>query len=677
MKIIITNGRYLIICLLFLLINEASLAQTYCASSGNTTYETSVTLVTIGTIYNASAKPSGYSNYTAISTNLIAGSSYNLTVNVNTDGNYWVYAKAWIDWNQNGDFTDAGEEFTLGRVKNTSNGATNACPMSINTPVGALAGATRMRISAKYDGYPTSCQTGFDGEVEDYTLTIISTAPTISGFNPTTACSGSNTSVTITGTYFTGATAVSFNGIASAFTVNSSTQITATLPASASTGAISVTTPSGTASSSSSFIVQASPTITGITHGSKCGPGIVTLGATASAGTINWYASSTGGSSIATGTSFTTASLSATTTYYVDANSGGCTSSPRVAVVASIIPPASIVAGGGGSFCTGANVNLTSSGTNITNQYWTGPNNFYSLSQNPAISSVTVAAAGTYTVTGSSLSGVNLVANGDFEAGNMGFSSSYGYVAPTTNALTPEGVYTVVANPNSVHSGFTNCIDHSPAGTLQMVINGTITAGVDVWKQTVNVTPNTDYQFTYWVQSVVASNPSQLQLYVNGISAGPTYTAITATCQWAQFAYNWNSGASTTAILSLKNQNIIAYGNDFALDDIVFQQACSASSSVVVAVNVAAPSTPGTISGTTTQCPALTGQIYSISAVTNATTYTWTVPTGWAITSGAGTTSITVTTGSTGQNGNITVRAGNGCGTSAAQNPCRNNNCLH
>src|SRR6185437_12103738 len=54
-------------------------------------------------------------------------------------------------------------------------------------------------------------------------------------------------------------------------------------------------------------------------------------------------------------------------------------------------------------------------------------------------------------------------------------------------------------------------------------------------------------------------------------------------------------------------------------------------------------------------------------AVANATTYTWTVPAGWIITDGAGTTSITVTTGAAGQNGNVTVTAGNSCGTSAAR----------
>lgn len=85
------------------------------------------------------------------------------------------------------------------------------------------------------------------------------------------------------------------------------------------------------------------------------------------------------------------------------------------------------------------------------------------------------------------------------------------------------------------------------------------------------------------------------------------------------------------------------------------------------AANPPTPATPGAITGTITQCQNATGQTYSISSVSNATTYTWTLPAGaWAITGGSGTTSITVTAGNAGQNGNITVTAGNSCGTSAA-----------
>ena len=93
-------------------------------------------------------------------------------------------------------------------------------------------------------------------------------------------------------------------------------------------------------------------------------------------------------------------------------------------------------------------------------------------------------------------------------------------------------------------------------------------------------------------------------------------------------------------------------------------------SSVTVDVNItispATPATPGPITGTATQCAGHAGQVYSIgSTVPNATTYTWNVPVGWTITAGAGTISITVTTGAIGQNGNITVTADNSCGQSA------------
>jgi len=72
------------------------------------------------------------------------------------------------------------------------------------------------------------------------------TAPTITGFSPTTGTSG--TSVVITGTAFTGASAVSFGGTAaSSFTVNSATQITAIVDG-GSAGAVVVTTSGGTAS---------------------------------------------------------------------------------------------------------------------------------------------------------------------------------------------------------------------------------------------------------------------------------------------------------------------------------------------------------------------------------------------------------------------------------------------
>ena len=82
----------------------------------------------------------------------------------------------------------------------------------------------------------------------------LATAPTLVSFTPSSGPGG--TSVVLTGTGFTGATAVAFNGTAApGFMVNSPTQITVSVPTGASTGTISVTTPGGTATSAGAFTV--------------------------------------------------------------------------------------------------------------------------------------------------------------------------------------------------------------------------------------------------------------------------------------------------------------------------------------------------------------------------------------------------------------------------------------
>jgi len=78
----------------------------------------------------------------------------------------------------------------------------------------------------------------------------------------------------------------------------------------------------------------------------------------------------------------------------------------------------------------------------------------------------------------------------------------------------------------------------------------------------------------------------------------------------------------------------------------------------------AVPAQPGAISGSAVQCSGVTGQAYSVGAVTGATSYNWTLPAGWAISSGSGTNSISVTVGTAG--GNVIVTASNSNGTSPA-----------
>ncbi|MDD4969583.1 MAG: T9SS type A sorting domain-containing protein [Paludibacter sp.] len=281
----------------------------------------------------------------------------------------------------------------------------------------------------------------------------------------------------------------------------------------------------------------------------------------------------------------------------------------NIACNGQVLDVPGIIAGAtpGTSLCIGNTATLNSTpSAGVTNLFWTGPNSYYSQAANPPLpltGVLSAANAGIYTVTGNVLSGVNLLTNGDFESGNVGFGSSYGYVVPSTNALGPEGLYTIIGDspfttPNNVHNndgGFGNCQDHThiavPAAKHQMVINGAPTAGVIVWSESVSVVSGADYEFSYFIQSVNPTAPSILQLYVNGVPAGPMYTASSSTCTWSRFVYDTNAGTNKILQLTLINQNTAAGGNDFALDDLMFQRVFSVQASVNMIVNpVLAPS---------------------------------------------------------------------------------------
>ena len=145
----------------------------YCDSYGNMEWQTAVTLVDIGHINNASQKTQPYTDYSSTdSTVLNTWRNYDLTVNLNTDGDYTIYSTVWIDWNKDLDFDDDGEMYDLGSARNTTDGPTTLSPFAIAVPEDAVIGKTKMRVSAKYNSQPNNCETGFDGEVEEYAIII-------------------------------------------------------------------------------------------------------------------------------------------------------------------------------------------------------------------------------------------------------------------------------------------------------------------------------------------------------------------------------------------------------------------------------------------------------------------------------------------------------------------------
>jgi hypothetical protein len=146
----------------------------HCTSSGTMSYQGNVTLVDFADINNATGKIQPYTDYTdSDSTSVFIGSSYDMTVNLNTDGgNYTYYSTVWIDWNQDIVF-DATEKYELGSAQNVNDMPTNLSPFSIQVPANAVLGNTVMRVVCKYNSYQADpCANGYDGEVEDYTIVV-------------------------------------------------------------------------------------------------------------------------------------------------------------------------------------------------------------------------------------------------------------------------------------------------------------------------------------------------------------------------------------------------------------------------------------------------------------------------------------------------------------------------
>ena len=160
---------------------------TFCTPTGNLncTFNDYISNVTLNTLNNNSTcGAGGYTNYAAVgtqTTSLMKGSTYNLSVSVGA-GTGTHGAAVWVDFNQNGVFTDAGEYFLISNAI-APNATAN---LSLPIPAGAGTGVVRMRIRYAYNLTVTSTMSctmaGIYGETEDYTLTLVAppacTAPT-------------------------------------------------------------------------------------------------------------------------------------------------------------------------------------------------------------------------------------------------------------------------------------------------------------------------------------------------------------------------------------------------------------------------------------------------------------------------------------------------------------------
>ena len=199
----------------------------------------------------------------------------------------------------------------------------------------------------------------------------------------------------------------------------------------------------------------------------------------------------------------------------------------------------------------------------------------------------------TYTVTGYNLAsgkGANVVYNGNFDDGNVGFSSDCYYFDPYID-VGGWGSYTITDNI----MGFGWGVDvkaYGGSGNM-MVIDGETLPNSIVWQQTVNLRPHTYYAFSAQVMSALDSNCegqyALLQFNVDGEDIGPIFHSPDILYEWTEFYNMWYSGEKTTATLTIYNQNDNPYGNDFAIDEISLielQTTCQDEKSVTITVSL-------------------------------------------------------------------------------------------
>lgn len=207
-----------------------------------------------------------------------------------------------------------------------------------------------------------------------------------------------------------------------------------------------------------------------------------------------------------------------------------------------------------------------------------GPDGYsnYTWSTGATSASITVSEPGIYACQVSYSTG-NLVTNGDFSAGNTGFSTQFNY----STALVNDGNYYIGTNAASYHNQFSG----TGSGNFMIVNSGWPSAHFYVWCQTITVCPSQVYTLSYRVRTLSNAQPARLQWWVNGSASGPEVT-LPSFGSWQTITHSFTSGPEQySASFCLRAMSGDGVGNDFGLDDI------SISSTVVLSDEVEVIST--------------------------------------------------------------------------------------
>ncbi len=473
--------------------------------------------------------------------------------------------------------------------------------------------------------YRAIVKSGVCDSISSASATVtVNVIPSISTTTPASRCG--------TGTVFLGATASTgtINWYASSTGGSSlGTGTSFTTPSISSTTKYYIdATASGCTTASRDSVtatVNDIPSITATTPASRCGTGTVVLGATASTGTINWYASSTGGSSLGTGTSFTTPSISSTTKYYIDATASGCTTASRDSVTATVNNlPSTPTAGVDGSRTGPGSVNISASVSGGETIDWyaastggsvlsggTGTTTFTT----PSISTTTIYYAQARNTTTGCVSATRLavsaIINGTFNAGSIATNqticsgSTPSTLTSTTGASGGSGTlsYEWQSSTTSSSVGFnsissTNTSTYSPGALTQTTYFRRVATTTNADSDTSNVV-------------TITVNPASVGGSISGgatVCTGTNSTNLTLSGHTGSIV-RWQSSTASdfsTGLTNIVNTTTTQTASNLTATTyyraIVKSGVCDSISSASATVSVSPASVGGSISGGATVC---------------------------------------------------------------------------
>jgi hypothetical protein len=420
-------------------------------------------------------------------------------------------------------------------------------------------------------------------------------------------------------------------------------------------------------------------TVTGPANVCLTGTGYVyTVPVIANATTYNWTVPA--GAVITTGAntntitvSFPTGAVSGNVSVYGSSVCGNGLPSPNLAVTVNPLPVPTI--SGPATVCINSAGNVYTTQTGMTGYTWTISTGG-TITAGSTTNSITVTwtTAGTKTVTVNYVNGngctaatpaaytvnVSALPIPTITGPNVVCSSSTGVIYTTEAGMT-NYAWTVSIGGTILSGQGTNTVTVAwpYAGNRTLSVNYTNPSGCSATAPTIfNVTINPAAIPVIGSSNTPCINSTNNQYYTNGgmlnyvwaISTGGTIVSgqgtNTINVTWSGVGAQWVS---------------VTYTNTYG---------CTPPAPTVYNLFVnPLPNAAGAITGTATVCAGTSSVAYSCAEILNAVTYTWTLPTGATIASGAGTKNITVDFGAAATSGNITVAGTNSCGSGTISQP--------